>query len=80
MLAVIRLIIEKQHFITSSNLYVPIVTVSTKENVNLKKHLNEGFKIFVYWNQCKPKIVTQEEDVNNPKGFPLDASFQGVNR
>ena len=80
MLVLIRLIIEKQHFITSTKLYVPIVTVSTNENVNLKKHLNEGFKISVYWNQYKPKIVTQEADADNPKRFPLDASFQGVNR
>ena len=30
--------------ITSTNLYVPIVTLSTKDNVNLTKQLNEGFK------------------------------------
>ena len=30
--------------ITSTKLYVPIVTLSTKDNVNLTKQLNEGFK------------------------------------
>ena len=30
--------------ITRTNLYVPIVTLSTKDIVNLKKQLNEGFK------------------------------------
>ena len=30
--------------ITSIKLYVPIVTLSTKDNVNLTKQLNEGFK------------------------------------
>ena len=34
--------------ITSTKLYVPIVTLSTKDNVNLTKQLNEGFKGSVY--------------------------------
>ena len=36
--------------ITSTKFYVPIVTLSTKGNVNLLKQLNEGFKRSVYWN------------------------------
>ena len=39
--------------ITSTKLYVPIVTLSTKDNVNLSKQLNEGFKRSVYRNECK---------------------------
>ena len=37
--------------ITSTRLYVPVVTLSTKENVNLAKQLDEGFKRSVYWNE-----------------------------
>ena len=66
--------------IKSTNLYVPIITLSTKDNVNLTKKLNEGFKRSVYWNKYKSKIETKEADANNFKRFPLDASFQGVNR
>ena len=66
--------------ITSTKVYVPIVTLSTKDNVNLIKQLNEGFKRSVYWNEYKPKKETKEADTNNLKRFPLDASFQGVNR
>ena len=33
--------------ITSTKLCVPIVSLSTKDNVNLTKQLNEGFKISV---------------------------------
>ena len=44
------------------------------------KQLNEGFKRLVYWNEYKSKIETKEADANNLKRFPLDASFQGVNR
>ena len=61
-------------------MYVPIVTLSTKDNVDLTKQLNEGFKRSVYWNEYKSKIETKEADANNLKIFPLDASFQGVNR
>ena len=66
--------------ITSTKLYVPVVTLSTKDNVNLTKQLNEGFKRSVYWNEYKSKIETKEADTNNLKRFPLDATFQGVNR
>ena len=61
-------------------MYVPIVTLSTKDNVNLAKQLNEGFKRSVYWNEYKSKIETKEADANSLKRFLLDASFQGVNR
>ena len=37
--------------ITSTKLYVPIATLSTKDNVNLTKQLNEGYKTSVYWNE-----------------------------
>ena len=66
--------------ITSTKLYVPIVTLSTKDNVNLTKRLNEGFNRSVYWNEYKSKIETKEADANNLKRLPVDASFQGVNR
>ena len=66
--------------ITSTKLYVPIVTLSTKDNVNLTKQLNEGFKRSVYWNEHKSKIETKSLDNDNITGFSLDASFQRVNR
>ena len=34
--------------ITDTKLYVPIVTLSTKDNTNLTKQLNEGFKRTIY--------------------------------
>ena len=66
--------------ITSTKLYVPVFTLSTKDNVNLTKQLNEGFKRSVHWNEYKSKIETKAADNNNVMRFPLDASFQGVNR
>ena len=69
--------------ITSTKLYVPIVTLSTKDNVNLTKQLNEGFKRSVYRNEYKSKVETKEIEPSNNQNatkFPLDTSFQGVNR
>ena len=66
--------------ITSTKLYAPIVTLSTKDNVNLTKQLNEGFKRSVFWNEYKSKIETKNLANDNVKRFRFDASFQGVNR
>ena len=71
---------ETKFLITSTKLYVPVVTLSTKDNENLTKQLDEGFKRSVYWNEYKSKIETKNLDANNVTRFPLDASFQGVNR
>ena len=56
---------ETTFHITSTKLYVQVVTLSTKENVNMTKKLNEGFKRSVYWNEYKPKIETKTDDDNN---------------
>ena len=66
--------------ITSTKFYVPVVTLSTKDNVNLTKQLKEGFERSVYWNEYKSKIETKTADNNSVTRFPLYASFQGVNR
>ena len=41
--------------ITNTKLYVPVVTLFTKDNTNLTKQLNEGFKRTIYWNQYVSK-------------------------
>ena len=61
-------------------MYVSIVTLSTKHNVNLTKQLNERFKRSAFWNEYKSKIETKNLDNNNVTRFSLDASSQGVNR
>ena len=66
--------------IITTNLYVPVIALSSKDNLNLTKHIDEGFKRSVYWNEYKSKIETKVADNNNVTRFPLDASFQGVNR
>ena len=66
--------------ITNTKLYVPVVTLSTKDNNNLTKQLNDGFKRTICWNQYVSKPFT--EQAANKTGitrFLLDAAFQGVN-
>ena len=48
--------------ITDAKLHVSIVTLYTKDRVNLTKQLSEGFKRSVYWNsyQTKPAKVIEK--------------------
>ena len=66
--------------ITNTKLYVPIVNLSSKDNVKLVKLLEEGFKRPVYWNEYQAKIETRNLDNKNLTRFSLDASFQGARR
>ena len=67
--------------IKDTKFYVPVVTLSTKDNTNLTKQLNEGFKRTIYWNQyvSKPFPETRHKKTGISR-FALDAAFQGVNR
>ena len=59
-------------------MYVPIVTLSSKDYAKLEKLLEGGFNRHVYWYEYQTKIETRNLDNSNLRRFPLDASFQGV--
>ena len=63
--------------ITDTKLYVPVVTLKTKDNAKLSKLLNEGFKRSVYWNKYKIIFKNYNNEYIRER---LDASFQGVNK
>ena len=65
---------------TNTKLYVPVVTLSSKDSVKLIKLLEEGFKRSGYWNKYQTKTETRNLENNNLTRFLLDASFQGVRR
>ena len=75
---------EATFTITDVKLYVPIVTLTSEDNVNLSELLSEGFKRPIYWNEYKVidyKIV--EIAANNGEKHItelLDSSWQGVKR
>ena len=64
--------------ITDTNFYVPVVTLSTQDNVKLLKQLESGFKGTVNWNKYQSKVTQQI--LNRNLDFLIDSSFQGVNR
>ena len=62
-----------------AKIHVPLVTLSTKDNVNLAKQLREGFKRSVYWNSYQRKPAKVIEKGNNLCEL-LNPSFQGVTK
>ena len=64
--------------ITDTKLYVPVVTLSTKENAKLLQQLKSGFKKVINWNKylSKPELLAQNPNLN----YLIEPSFQGVNR
>ena len=63
---------------TDTKLYVPVVTLSTQDNVILLKQLESSFKRTMNWNKCQSKKTNQAQ--NRYLYFLIDSSFQGVNR
>ena len=66
--------------VANTKLYVPIVTLSSKDNLKLVKPLEEEFKRPVYWNEYQTKVESRNLDKNSLARFSLDVSFQGVRR
>ena len=57
---------------------VPVVTLSTQENIKLLKQLESGFKRTTNWKKYLAKTTNQVQ--NRYLDFLIDPSFQGVNR
>ena len=64
--------------VTETNLYVPVVTLSTQNNAKLVPQLKSGFKRTITWNKYlpKPELLPQYPNLNHL----VEPSFQGVNR
>ena len=61
-----------------TQLYVPLVTLSVRDNQKLSKLLSRGFEKSGYWNEYK----TKSDNKNTTKKFRffLDSNFVGVDR
>ena len=66
--------------ITNTKLYVPIVSLSSKDNAKLEQLLEDGFNRPAYYNEYQTEIETRNLDNNNFTRVPLNASFQEVRR
>ena len=64
--------------ITESMVHVPVVTLSTQDNVNLLPQIKSGLKEQLNQNKylAKPELLSQNPNLN----CLVESSFQGVNR
>ena len=64
--------------ITGTKFYVPVVTLSTKNDTKLLEQLKSGFRITVKWNKYKSQKTVQNN--NNNLNYLIDRTFTKVNR
>ena len=69
---------EGKFAITETKLYLPAVTLSTKDNAKLLQQLKLGFKRTINWNEYESSIKTFAQ--NRYLNYLINPSFQGVNR
>ena len=69
---------EGKFAITETKLYVPVVTLSTKDNDKLLQQLKSGFKKTINWNKYESSIKTFAQ--NRYLSYLINPSFQAVNR
>ena len=58
--------------ITSTKLYVPVVTLSINDNIKFLENIKQGFKRTIYWNKQHKK--------NNNLDYLIDPTFRNINR
>ena len=64
--------------ITDTKLYVPVVTLSTKDDNNFLEQLKSGFKRTIKWNKDRSEMTNQTK--NNNLNYLIDPTFTKVNR
>ena len=64
--------------ITGAKLYVPVVTLSTKDGNNFLEQLKSGFKRTIKWNKYRSEMTNQTQ--NNNLNYLIDPTFTRVNR
>ena len=64
--------------ITDTKLYVPVITLSTQENIRVLQQLESGFKRTINWNKYLAKTINRGR--NRYLDYLIDRSFQGVNK
>ena len=64
--------------IKDTKLYVPVVSLSAKDNQKLSRLLSKGFERSVYWNEYKTK--GDNKNTANEFRYFFESNFVGVNR
>ena len=69
---------EGKFVITDTKLYVPVVTLSTQDNLKLLQQVKSGFKRKIIWNKYESSIKTFAQ--NRYLNYLINPIFQGVNK
>ena len=69
---------EGKFAITETKLYVPVITLSTKDNAKLLQQLKSGFKRTINWKKYESNLKTFAQNIY--LNHLINPSFQGVNR
>ena len=64
--------------ITDTKLYVPVVTLSTKDDNNFLEQLKSGFKRTIKWNKYRSEMTNQTK--TNRLNYLIDPKFTKINR
>ena len=64
--------------ITDTKLYVPVVTLSTKDDNKFLEQLKSGFNRTIKWNKYRSKMTNQTK--TNYLNYLIDSTFTKVNR
>ena len=64
--------------ITDTKLYVPVITLSTKDDNNFLEQLKSGFRRTIKWNKYRSEITNQTK--TNHLNDLIDPTFTKVNR
>ena len=70
--------VEGKLKITEAKLYIPVVTLSTQDNIKLLQQLKSNFKRRVNWNKYESSVKTFAK--NKYLHYLVNRNFQGVNR
>ena len=62
--------------ITSTKLYVPVITLTINENI--LENIKQGFKRTISWNKYRSEIT--ERPKNNNLDYLIDRAFRNINR
>ena len=63
---------------TDTKLYVPVVTLSKENDINLLEQLKWGYKRTMKWNKYRSQMTIQPQ--NNNLNYLIDLTFTNVNR
>ena len=64
--------------ITTTKLYVPVVTVLRNDQIKFLENMTQGFKRTISRNKYRSEITTQTE--NNNFDYLIDPTFENINR